>query len=72
MARIIVTAPANADTSAILIDLAAKAGVGVASWYNSQFTKLYKRLATFPESGAPRLSLGRSVGIGVVAPYVVI
>jgi toxin ParE1/3/4 len=33
---------------------------------------LFDRLAEYPDSGAPRASLGRDIRIGVVSPYVVI
>lgn len=72
MARIAITASADADTLYILGDLAAKAGAGVAARYDADIDALYRRLEQFPESGAPRPALGFLVRIGVVSPYVVI
>ncbi len=69
MARIVITASADADTAFILGDLAAKAGADVAARYDSDFDALYRRLERFPESGAPRPALGRLVRIGIVSPY---
>lgn len=69
MARIVITASADADTAFILDDLAAKAGANVAARYDADFDPLYRRLERFAESGAPRPALGRLVRIGVVSPY---
>ncbi len=49
MARIVITASADADTAFILGDLAAKAGADVAARYDSDFDMLYRRLERFPE-----------------------
>ncbi len=72
MARVIITDPADADSAAIIKDLAGKAGVLVADRYDSDFDALYRRLAAFPGSGSPRPKLGRFIRIGLVSPYVVI
>ena len=72
MARIVITASADADTASILADLAAKAGAIVAERYDAEFDALYRRLERFPESGAPRPGLGQLVRIGIVLPYNVI
>ncbi len=72
MARIVVTASADADAADIVSDLAAKAGATVAARYDSDFDALYRRLESFPESGSPRPALGRLVRVGVVSPYIVI
>lgn len=72
MARVVVTAPADADTAAIIGGLAAKAGVNVAARYDADFDALYQRLERFPESGPPRPALGPLVHIGIVPPYVLI
>jgi toxin ParE1/3/4 len=72
VARIVVTASADADTAYILGDLAAKAGAGVAARYDADIDALYRRLEQFPESAALRRVLGPLVRIGVVSPYVVI
>jgi toxin ParE1/3/4 len=36
------------------------------------FARLYRHLAAFPESGAPRPKLGSGIRIGIVSPYLVI
>jgi toxin ParE1/3/4 len=63
---------AVADANDILELLRDRAGVFVAEAYLSRFEATYDRLARFPDSGAPRPRLGRSVRIAVVKPYVVI
>ncbi len=72
MARIVLTASADADTAFILGDLIAKAGANVAARYDAQFDALYRRLKSFPESGSPRPALGQHVRIGIVSPYTII
>jgi toxin ParE1/3/4 len=72
VARVVITASADADSGAIISDLAAKAGANVAVRYDADFDALYRRLEKFPESGAPRPAPGRLVRIGVVSPYTVI
>jgi toxin ParE1/3/4 len=72
VARVVITASADADTAYILADLAAKAGANVAAHYDADFDAFYRRLEQFPESGSPRPALGRLVRIGVVSPYNVI
>ena len=72
MARVVITEPADADSSEIVRDLTARAGELVADRYDADFDALYLRLATFPESGSPRSKLGRFVRIGLVSPYVVV
>ena len=71
MARLVITATADADTAVIIDDLADKAGAIVAARYDADFDAFYRRLERFPESGAPRRKLGPTVRIGVVFPYVV-
>ena len=71
MARVVVSTIAQADTAAILRDLATKASLGVATDYAESLEALYARLAIHPDSGAPRPKYGRHVRIGVVWPYVV-
>ena len=71
MARLVITATADADTAAIIDDLSDKAGANVAARYDADFDAFYRRLERFPESGAPRRKLGPTVRIGVVFPYVV-
>ena len=70
MARVVITAAADADAADIVDDLAAKAGVSVAARYDADFDVFYRHLQQFPESGAPRPKLGATVRIGVVFPYV--
>lgn len=72
MARVILTSLADADAAYVITDLGAKAGANAADRYDTDFDKLYERLARYPESGAPRFILGPHVRICVVSPYVVI
>lgn len=72
MTRVIITDPADADSVEIVKDLTGKAGVLVADRYEAGFDALYRRLESFPGSGAPRPKLGRFIRIGVVLPYVVV
>ncbi len=72
MARVVITDPADADSTEIIRDLTAKAGELVADRYEAELDVLYRRLATFPESGSPRPKLGRFIRIGLVSPYAVI
>jgi toxin ParE1/3/4 len=72
VARVVLTASADADTAFILRDLAAKAGANIAGRYDAEFDTLYRRLERFPESGSPRPALGAIVRIGIVSPYNVI
>ncbi len=72
MARVVLTASADADTAFILADLAAKVGANVAERYDKDFDALYRRLERFPESGSPRPALGQLVRIGIVSPYNII
>jgi toxin ParE1/3/4 len=71
MARVVVSTVAQADTAAILRDLATKAGRDVAADYAASLEALYDRLAVHPDSGAPRPAYGRHVRIGLVWPYIV-
>jgi len=72
VARIIITEPADADSTEIIRDLTAKAGELVADRYEAEFDALYRQLERFPSSGSPRPALGRLVRIGIVSPYIVI
>ena len=72
MARIVVTSLADADTAEILYHLGREAGAPVADRYEADFEALYKLLANFPNSGAPRPILGKDMRIGVVFPYLVL
>ncbi len=61
MARVVITASADADVAAIISDLAAKAGVDVAGRYTVEFDALYQRSERFPQrvniSSAPPAAL---------------
>jgi plasmid stabilization system protein ParE len=72
MARVVVTENAKRDVRAIISDLHRIAGHTVASRYAADFKTVYKDLAQFPDSGAPRAALGRFARIKLVYPYVVI
>jgi toxin ParE1/3/4 len=72
MARVVITASADADSAAILDYLNVKAGQPTVVKYRALFRRLYDRLADHPDSGAPRPALGPSIRIGVVSPYIVI
>jgi len=72
MARVIVTASADADVYAIQAHLAKAAGIRVAAKYTALFENLYDRLAEHPDNGAPRPGLGKDTRIGIVLPYIVI
>ena len=71
MARVVVSTVAQADTAAVLRDLAAKAGHSVAADYAASLEALYGQLAVHPDSGAPRPVFGRHVRMGMVLPYLV-
>lgn len=72
MARLVVSPQAQADTAAIIIDLARNAGYAVARQYAASFEALYERLTRHPGSGAPRRAIGKHMRIGIVSPYIVI
>jgi toxin ParE1/3/4 len=70
-ARVIISPEADADSAAILKDLAVKAGVEAANRYEAAFDSVYERLAEFPASGSPRPRLGEHVRICLVSPYLI-
>ena len=72
MARLVVTADAEADTNDILAYLEREAGNLVARSYGRRFRHAIERLVDLPESGAPRPNLGANVRIAIVSPYVLI
>jgi toxin ParE1/3/4 len=72
MARVVVTASADADAELIFDDLYAKAGKPTVIKYRAALRALYQHLAAFPDSGAPRPKIGRNIRIGVIHPYIVI
>ncbi|WP_373867985.1 type II toxin-antitoxin system RelE/ParE family toxin [Reyranella soli] len=63
---------AIADTQEILSALVDRAGRPVAVAYFERFRATFDRIATFPDSGAPRPRLGSGVRLAVVHPYAVI
>ena len=71
MARVVITATADADSAAILEYLNVKAGQPTVVKYRALFRRLYARLADHPDSGAPRPALGPGIRIGIVSPYIV-
>lgn len=72
MARVVISALADADTAAIIADLRFRAGQRVADKYDALLLDLYHRLAVFPGSGPPRPRLGSNIRIGIVSPYIII
>jgi toxin ParE1/3/4 len=72
MTRLVVTADAERDASAIISFLARKAGPAVAADYVRRFRFTLERLVDLPETGAPRPSLGPNARIGIVSPYILI
>jgi toxin ParE1/3/4 len=72
MARVIVTAPADADTADILAKIFTEAGKITAAKFNSRFEGLYDRLTDHPDIGPLRPKLGPHIRIGLAPPYVVI
>ena len=72
MARVVITAPADADAVEILARIAKEAGIESLRKFNERFEALYDRLADHPESCKTRPELGRYVRVGVVSPYLVI
>ena len=72
MARVLLTSLADADVADIIADIGAKAGRRTAEKYVAEFDRLFMRLGEYPLSGAPRTTLGPSVRIALLRPYVVI
>jgi toxin ParE1/3/4 len=72
MARIVVSATANADITGILAHLAVNTGRQIAARYAADFDALYDRLADFPDIGPPRPTLGPNVRISFLHPYALI
>ena len=72
MARIVVSDPARSDIRNILNYLANHGGHAIAERYAADFEAVYDRLADFPDSGAPRPTLGHDVRSALVPPFVVI
>ena len=72
MARIVITASADADLAEIVAYLRQQAGDNVARRYAAEFDAIYDRLADFPGSGPRRTALGPDTRIVIVPPYVMI
>jgi toxin ParE1/3/4 len=72
MAKVVISASADADTAGILVYLAHQAGRRTAAKYEALLERLYDRLAAHPGIGAPRPALGRNIRIGIISPHIVI
>ena len=72
MARIFVTAKADADIDTIVATMARRGGVGSAEKYLGLFEQVYARLAMHPGSGFARKLLGPNARIVPVSPFVMI
>ena len=72
MARIVITASADADLAEIVAYLRQQVGDNVARKYAAEFDAIYDRLADFPGSGPRRTTLGPHTRIAIVPPYVMI
>jgi plasmid stabilization system protein ParE len=72
MTRLHVTNNAKADISATIDFLEKEAGRATAAKYARRFQDAIGRLVKFPESGAPRGSLGEFIRGIVVYPYIVL
>jgi toxin ParE1/3/4 len=70
--RLVVTADAERDTSAVLDYIETQAGRRVAAEFGSRFQQTIERLVALPLSGAPRPSLGPAARIAIVFPYILI
>jgi plasmid stabilization system protein ParE len=72
MARVIITATADADVDRIFSSLAKRAGGRTAEKYLRLFDEAYQRLAANPGSGFARKRLGTNTRMVIAAPYLVI
>jgi|HubBroStandDraft_3_1064219.scaffolds.fasta_scaffold315334_2 toxin ParE1/3/4 len=72
MTRLVTAFRFRSDTNAILNYLAEAAGPRVAARYSGRFEEAILRLASFPESGAPRPALGDNARVAIVQPYLLI
>jgi toxin ParE1/3/4 len=72
MARIVITASADADLAEIIAYLREHAADTVAQKYATEFDAIYDRLVDFPGSGPRRTALGPDTRIVIVPPYVMI
>jgi toxin ParE1/3/4 len=71
MARVVVSTVAQADAHVVLRDLAEKGGYRVVADYAFWLERLYDRLASYPDSGAPRPLLGPHIRMAVLSPYLI-
>jgi plasmid stabilization system protein ParE len=71
MVRVVVTELAKHDVRRIISDLSERAGYGVAANYAADFKAAYRRLRELPDIGPPRLTLGPTIRIVIVLPYLV-
>jgi toxin ParE1/3/4 len=67
--RVVVGAAAREDIGDIISYLEREAGSLVARRYAERFRTAIAELATYPEVGAPRPTLGRSTRLIVIEPY---
>jgi toxin ParE1/3/4 len=72
MTRLVATPRFRFDTNEILNYLEKVAGRPLAEKYSSRIDQTIVRLATFPESGAPRPALGAHARVALVPPYLLI
>ena len=72
MTRVIVSRQADADVDDMLERPYERAGIAVVERYAGDLQAIYDRLATFPDSGAPRPILGPNMRIAVLSPYLVL
>jgi toxin ParE1/3/4 len=72
MTRLLVTRSATADISKTLDYLQHAAGDRTADGYARSFQDVIIRLVNFPESGAPRPTLGEITRMIVIYPYVML
>ena len=70
MARIIITAKADADIDAIISTMAQRVGVKSSEKYLGLFDEVYVRLAAHPGSGFARKLLGPNARTMTVSPFV--
>jgi plasmid stabilization system protein ParE len=69
--RVVVAPQARSDVTAILVDLEQTAGAEIAADYAARLRISLARLESFPEVGAPRPHLGRSIRCLVLSPCLV-
>ncbi len=72
MAKVMITATADADVADILDYLADEAGAFIVARYERSFDQLYAHLALYPESCPRRPRLSPTARLGIVSPYVVL